>query len=267
MREYGQLSKRVKGLIGIILSVAMFMCMGDMRVYALELSSSEGIIGGAPEYLNNRETVSINSGGVFYIDSEFVPAGTDKYSAGGVDYYKSVSLSVPAGYKLKLNSCNRRSETIPRTTLNIGSGEGCDNINVYDISVTKVPFKVTFSHIGFDLVKENMIPDADGNITLPTLDETGGPKMVDSNFIGWSREVGAPADSPGTKIQLFGDHTFTAKYSTTSNGNNAVSADYYYLEENKPYTMSESLSVGDGCTYASGVTFYVPSTSNYRFSR
>ena len=258
MRDKTNLKNRIKGLLGIILSVCTLVSMSGMNVYAVTFDATKyGEEGTSVEidaqYAQNGDNIEVSGGSFTLVDSE---GYTESYDNGGATCYRvklAENKPIPEGKLLKLVP-TRKSTTY----------SDADFVNLkIEALLVDMPYIITFHSEGAEKKVGQM--DSSFDVSENPYFEAAEGKV----FKGWSYTNGGEVvnfadgyysfESPGT-LDLYAVWQAEAVEPGTT-----LSTGRAYSLSVGTYSMNSSFSIGDGFTYSSG-SFYVPTAKEYTFN-
>jgi len=267
MRDKTNLKNRIKGLLGIILSVCTLVSMSGMNVYAVDADSSMNTTVGP-----DNTSISAATGGAFTVSGISGFEGASKNN-GQTAYYRN--LITPAGKKYKVTS-----EATPTTftpTSDASSWSGFFNTSDTPYTIYALTFEeILPNSVKFDF-NGGSVSESSGPITVPDDDWDGKVVILESqptkqgaNFLGWATSSTATSAQYTSGQYTFGENetgntvTLYAVWELVALNGGSISGPGTFKLNAGEFNYSGSFSIGDGFTYTGG-SFYAPA-GTYTFN-
>ncbi len=270
MRDTTNLKSRIKGLLGIILSVCTLVSMSGMSVYADGygvLASDETI---ETTVIRSGESISGASGGAVSvtIDGEKQKGDQDAGTTYETTYY-FYNYTIPGDETATKYYLGKVESRIENVDLSSKKGSDWSSSLLRKISYTQVyPYDIKFDMnggVGDPQYQRNLMGGL--NVSLENVNTI----RDGYTFLGWATTASA------TTAQYTAGGTF--KYSPSQNGETvtlyavwdqdplnggSIGGAGTYKLNSGDYSYDGSFSIGDGFTYTGG-RFYVPTAGTYTF--
>ena len=285
MRDKTNLKNRIKGLLGIILSVCTLVSMSGMNVYASgsdidSISEGNSFFGGEYVY------VDISGGTIIYelpsgvtatnSESQTRPVGTGAFTIGSLTGTKYQSLKVEycnltKVYQTTDSDFYGKFEFKCQDYDESGNSVGKEYVKKYNLKLVGVPYTITFLDSNEITICTKEVESVDYSeqspvytVVLPT-----APGRDGYEFKGWiigESESGSTYGQPGASIttsasiiQGYWEPIPQETEGSTISGTKYLGAGTLYKLPSGTHTVSGE----SGITYEGGSTFYVASTGYY----